>query len=171
MAIKQCLKCGHEWKGEGAPPAACPACGAIYARVEEAIRAGQPVRRHATTTGFDNSALPSPVRSAPPLPTRTSVSRLDVHGFVKDMRAQSLYPMWRQLVGFLTMVGYVIAVLVLLGSWFAAWKTGVMGIPIFLGGTALALFIGLMTKVTREGWLMLADLSDAAVRLAAREEV
>lgn len=88
----------------------------------------------------------------------------------RRLRAQSLYPTWRQLVGFLAVVGYGVAALILLGGVVGVWQGGVLGIPILLGSVVVALFVVLITRVSREGWLMLADLSDAAVRLAAQTE-
>ena len=170
---KSCLKCGHEADVADAPHAACPACGAIYAKVEEAVRSGRVVRRGGggAESAFSESAFaasrPAPARAGA---ARREAGRSDTQTFVQRMRAQSLYPTWRQLVGFLAVVGYGVAALILLGGVVGVWQGGVLGIPILLGSVVVALFVVLITRVSREGWLMLADLSDAAVRLAAQTE-
>ena len=43
MNSKRCLKCNHVATFEAAPPLACPQCGAVYSKVEEALRNGPPV--------------------------------------------------------------------------------------------------------------------------------
>ena len=151
MSSKQCLKCGHTASFEGAPPLACPQCGAIYSKVEEALR-GEPVPRRAES-----------VRREPP---RIGERELDVHAFTEQMRAESLYPAWRKIVGLVTIVWYLVAVVALIVG-IVSTKGSFLGV---LAGAGIAAFIALFARIGKELSLMLADLSDAAVRLAARSE-
>jgi len=160
MRIKQCLKCNHSAAYEGQPPAACPACGAIYSKVEEALQNG-------------TAARPRPQPSAPEInyfkaaPTAPGSTGPDVHAFAEQMRAESLYPAWRGIVGIFAILGYVVAVLAAIGAIVAAlkvsWLSGLVGLGV-------AAFIAIITKVSKEASLMLADLSDAAVHLAANSQ-
>jgi hypothetical protein len=151
MRIKQCLKCNHSAAYEGAQPEACPACGAIYSKVEDTLRNGPPARR----------------RQEDSTPSRLSDTALDVHVFAEQMRAASLYPAWRGIVGIFAILGYVVAALAAIGAIVAtlkvSWLSGLVGLGV-------AAFIAIITKVSKEASLMLADLSDAAVHLAANSQ-
>lgn len=167
MTTKQCLKCNHVASFEGAPPLACPECGAVYSKVEEAIRSGAPMRsrNNSTDSGFANSALPTPKAWSAISQTRGE-DGLDVHAFARNMRNDSLYPAWRKIVGFFTILGYVFAVILLV----AAFVVGRDSVWTLLVGFGCAAMIALAAKVGKELSLMLADLSDASVRIAARQE-
>lgn len=82
------------------------------------------------------------------------------------MREQSLYPAWRKIVGFFTLLGYIVAALTLVGGVVAAKGSPMAAIV----GVVSAAVIALLAKVGKELSLMLADLSDATVRLAASRE-
>lgn len=167
MSTKQCLKCNHTTTFEGEPPLACPECGAVYSKVEEALRNGAPMRPRNPTadSGFANSVLPTPkVWSA--ISQNRNEESVDVHTFARSMRSESLYPAWRKIVGFFTIFGYLIAVVLLVGA-FVSGRGSVWTMAIGLGAAAM---IALAAKVGKELSLMLADLSDAAVRLAAQRE-
>lgn len=159
MRIKQCLKCNHSAAYEGAQPEACPACGAIYSKVEEALQNGTATR-------------PRPQPSAPEInyfkaaPTAPGSTGPDVHAFAEQMRAESLYPAWRKIVGFFTLFGYLVAALVLVG----ALISGKGSLLAMLAGAGTAAVIALFAKVGKELSLMLADLSDATVHLAAKSQ-
>lgn len=167
MSTKQCLKCNHVTTFEGSPPLACPECGAVYSKVEEALRSGAPMRtRNATAdSGFANSALPTPKAWSAISQTRDE-DGLDVHAFAKNMRNDSLYPAWRKIVGFFTILGYVVAVILLIAA-FVVGRDSVWSLLVGFGSAAM---IALAAKVGKELSLMLADLSDATVRIAARQE-
>ncbi len=152
MNSKRCLKCNHVATFEAAPPLACPQCGAVYSKVEEALRNGPPVRRRVE-------------ESAPS--SRLSDAGLDVHTFAERMRSESLYPFWRKLVGLVTILGYVLAAILLIAALIsmsnASMTTGMVGIGV-------AVFVAVITRVGKEASLMLADLSDATIHLAAKNQ-
>ena len=160
MTSKQCLKCGHIASVDAEPPQACPRCGAIYSKVEAAMRTGAFVRP---------SQLPSEpeVNYFKATPTQAEQGDdADVHAFAKQMRAESLYPAWRKIVGFFTIIGYITAVIVLIAG-FISGKGSTLAM---LAGFGFAALIALFTKVGKELSLMLADLSDATIHLAARRQ-
>ena len=152
MNAKRCLKCDHVANFEGQPPLACPQCGAVYSKVEEALRNGPPARRRQEET--------SPT-------SRISDSALDVHAFAERMRDESLYPFWRKLVGLVTILGYILAGILLIAAIIAMSKASVTA---GLVGIGIAAFVAIMTRVGKEASLMLADLSDATVHLAAKSQ-
>lgn len=65
QTAKRCIKCGHvaQVQDHGVPHVACPACGAIYARVEAAIAAGAKAPRRdgseITTKPLGNGKRPA----------------------------------------------------------------------------------------------------------------
>lgn len=147
---KTCLKCGHaNPSASGDPLEACPSCGAIYSRVEAAW-----------------AATPRPAAE------RTALRPEDaepVDAFAVGLRIESLYPTFRGLVQIVYWVWVVLAVLC-----FAAALVGVTNgdgparLWSFLAGVFLGVVFLIVGRVTREMALMLADLSDAAVRIASR---
>lgn len=153
MSEKTCRKCGHVATYSGMEPQSCMECGAVYRKVEEAMQQASEGRP---------SQLP---RSA--VFARSSVSApADHHAYIAVLRSESLYPTWRQLVSVVTILGYLLAVgfliggvIALKGSFSAGWA-----------GVGTALFIAIFAKVGKELSFMLADLSDATVRMAARVE-
>ncbi|ASI68517.1 hypothetical protein BA022_08080 [Diaphorobacter nitroreducens] len=79
------------------------------------------------------------------------------------MREQTLYPAWRKVVGFFAILGYIVAAVLAVSVFFSAnGSTWVL-----LVGWGIAALVALVAKVGKELSLMLADLSDAAVHLAA----
>ncbi len=161
MHAKQCLKCGHSAAYELDPPTACPACGAIYAKVEQALRGGAPGRQ---------GAEPRPEIQYFSAPRASSADpggrRPDMHAFAERMRSDSLYPAWRKIVSLSTIACYVIAALILLGVSIST-KGSFLGV---LAGAGIAALVVIFAKVGKELSLMLADLSDAAVQLAAAND-
>lgn len=150
MSAKQCLKCGHTATYEGAPPLACPQCSAIYSKVEEALR-GEPLPRRVELQ-----------RRESPISERS----LDVHAFTEQMRAESLYPAWRKMVDVVTIIWYLLAVVALIVGVVSS-KGSFLGILASAGGAA---FVALFARIGKELSLMIADLSDAALRLAAHTD-
>lgn len=89
--------------------------------------------------------------------------------FARKLRAATLYPTFRQLVGVYYGLGLVLTALCLLGGFITLFTTsGATRIGGFLGGLFFALLWAVIAKVSKEMSLMLADLSDAAVLIAAR---
>ena len=168
MSEKTCKKCGHTATYNGLEPQSCPACGAIYAKVEEALRAAADARANrnaaAAAAAAQNSRLPS--AQAPGM-QRDARGVVDVHAYAASMRDDSLYPFWRKLVGIVTILGYILAAILLIAAFITISKASVTA---GLVGIVLALFVAVMARVGKEASLMLADLSDASVRLAAHRE-
>ncbi len=154
MNQKKCLKCGHIATFEEAnTPQACPKCSAIYAKVEATMRPREAI------LSATSSRLSIPQRSA----------SVDHFEFAEDMRSSSLYPAFRAVVGIIYWVGIVFAALCAVGGFVAASKTNIGPGPI-IAGVVLAIIIYIIFRVTKEASLMLADIADANVRMAARQE-
>lgn len=167
MNAKKCLKCGHVANYDAAPPQACPSCGAIYTKVEEALRQRQEVRTQPSreaTSEFRNTVTDQP--SAARMTRPQGGGGADVHAFAQRMRDESLYPAWRKIVGVSTIFCYVIAALILLVAIISS-KGSFLGVLVGAGSAAVIVIIA---KVGKELSLMVADLSDAAVRMAAGKE-
>lgn len=144
---KTCIKCGHiNPRATGAATDGCPKCGAIYAKLQQ-VFGSQP----------EQAAVAS----------QAAVRRTLAAPFIDRLRSESQYPAFRSVVGAFCLFGYVVAVLVLVGAATGAWR-GEFGV--FLGGLVGAIAIGVFAKVAKEASLMLADLSDAMVRVAERNE-
>ena len=153
MNTKLCLKCGHSATYSGTPPESCPSCGAIYAKVEAAFSQSE----------GPPSRLPPAARAAS---SRRRGSTRDVHAFTQTMRQESLYPAWRTIVGACSLLGYLFAALIFIGGLVAIKQSWAAPIA----GAALAAVVAFIAKMMKEMWLMLADLSDASVRIAAAQE-
>ncbi|MBO1249391.1 hypothetical protein J1777_06005 [Comamonas denitrificans] len=145
---KTCQKCGHiNPTSTGDVMEACPNCSAIYSRVAQAMaqQAAKAVRP-------------------------TAASPRGIKEFAEQMRAASLYPTFRGLVHVIYLVMLVMAGLALVMGLLALTKgEGMTRIAGFAGGVFFAIAIFVFARVAKEGSLMLADLSDAAVQLAAKE--
>lgn len=149
MNQRKCLKCGHATTYDAVPPSECEKCGAIYRKVEEA---------------FKSSGHPPPDSMAARTPR---ARRKSFQAFAETMRSESLYPTWREIVKFVTLLGYLVAVALLLGAVFAFSQGGIgAGIGLVFGALVVAVF----SRVWKELSLMVADLADAAVRHAATAE-
>lgn len=139
-----CPKCNKlNANATGAPDEACPHCGVIYAKA----RVGAP---------------------APSAPARKPVARQPVASsgqeFLDGLRAESAYPAFRAVVGFATIVGYLMTAIAVVVGIVATWRGAGPGPVIYgcLGGFTLYV----VTRVFKEMWLMLADLTDATIRVA-----
>jgi hypothetical protein len=169
---RRCLKCDHlNPAADGGDLESCPKCGAIYSRVEAmaAAKGIEAVRRPRREPTLETVADPAPIFSDRVEPPRQGVSDLQV--FVSLMRGHSLYPTFRGLTQVGHWLGTALALLCLasgLISFF--YGSGGMGMMGLLAGVGLALFSYIASRVLKEMSLMLADLSDAAVRLAAAAE-
>lgn len=114
-------------------------------------------------------ADPAPIFSDQLGPPRQGVPEL--RAFVLLMRGRSLYPTFRGLTQVGHWLGTALALLCLvcgLAAFF--FGSGGMGLLGLLAGSSLAFFVYIASRVLKEMCLMLADLSDAAVRLAAKAE-
>lgn len=149
---KQCMKCGHSAQYDADPPLACPSCGAVYSKVEQALREGLPSR---------------PQPTPKPTTTRTQAADVDHHVFAAQLREESIYPTFRAVANLLYWCGIVVAVLMLVGGLALAMRAGAAAA---IGGVAGAVLVFVFARVGKEMSLMLADLSDATVRMAARAE-
>lgn len=143
-------------------PQSCIECGAVYRKVDEAMQQASEGR----SSQFPRSSVSAQLSAG-----RGSVRRpaaVDVHSFAEQMRGESLYPFWRKLVGLATAMGYLVAVMGLI----AALITMANGsVTAGLVGIGAAIFLAIMVRVGKEVSLMLSDLSDASVRVAARSEI
>lgn len=150
MNSKKCLKCGHVAPFSEQPPMSCPQCGAIYSKVEQALE--NPLPR------------PTPRPQRPAISTHSADPDSSHHSYAEAMRAESLYPTFRALTNAAYIFMVVIAALVLIVGLFAFFK---LGVGYLVGSILAAIFIYILARVSRELSLMLADLSDATVRMAA----
>lgn len=157
---RTCLKCGRaNPSASGDPLEACPGCGAIYSRVEAAWGVGP-------NGAGASAAAPAPVR---PPPSAPAAEVAPVSEFAVWMRLESLYPTFRSLVQLVYWLFVVLAVLCFAGALVGAWNgVGAARVGTFFGGLVMGLVFLIVAKVTREMSLMLADLADAAVRIASR---
>lgn len=157
MSQKQCLKCGHSVSYQDAPPTACPQCGAVYSKVEAAFAPPAP----ATVAAREEARASTFGRNQ-----RLLDDDIDVHDYASQMRRNSLYPMWRLLVNIATYAAYAIAAIIAIG----AILNDDVGPMVTWGLTLFAALIAVFAKVMKELSLILADMSDATVRMAARGE-
>ena len=180
MSEKQCRKCGHTTSYSGMEPMSCMECGAIYRKVDEALRAAEEVAARAQTqtqTQADARAqAQTDAREEAAARAQAAQSNLqfaasaldagdDVHAFAQHMRNDSLYPVWRKLVAIATVLVYAVAAVALLGAVIALFKGSItMG----LSGMFGAIIVVVLARAGKEVSLMLADLSDASMRAAAR---
>lgn len=172
---RNCMKCGHVNEAStGHELEGCPQCGAIYSRVEEAIANGQfrpAVPRPAVAPEL---VYPStePARATSPAvgqaPRRSE--SVDVHEFAESLRSQSLYPTFRSLVKLFYWIWMLLAVITGIGTLITlVMGTGVTRYGGTIGGIFMTIFFVLVARITAEVSLMMADLSDAAVRIAASQ--
>lgn len=138
-----CPKCHHvNPSATGSPADACPSCGAIYAKAIAAT-------------------MRTPARAAPA--RRTADKPED---FLAELRSASAYPAFRTVIGLATVLGYLLAAIVFVGAAVSAWPTKQPGL--FVGGLVGSVVIFVLTRVFKEMWLMLADMSDATIRMASQ---
>lgn len=161
MNQRKCLKCGHQTPYEDVSPAACEACGAIYQKVEAA-------RNRPADAATATERAPERPKAKADTPRRgVFQTRVPEHKlFAEGMRSESLYPTWRELVKWITLFWYGVA---LLGFVVTAASAGLMSMPTYIAFIVAAVVI-IFSRATKELSLMLTDLADAAVRLAARSD-
>ncbi|HOE43144.1 MAG TPA: hypothetical protein PLB25_16165 [Rhodoferax sp.] len=140
---KTCIKCNHvNLSATGDDTEACPACGVIYAKAQP------PLARPAVTPSVKRAQRNEP--------------------FIDRLRDESLYPTFRQVVTIFHVLGQILAVLFFLGGLVSGYKMGNTGMMV--GSTIGAIFMSVFFRVAKEASLMLADMSDATVRLAQRAD-
>ena len=173
---RNCLKCGHaNHEASGDELEACPSCGAIYSRVEAAWGARPMVSRAPRPTGPAAGEAAAGAGASSPAPSPTSAARgagaaeVSVEVFAERLRLESLYPTFRSLVQLVYWLFVVLAVVCFAGALVGAWNgVGAARVGTFFGGVVVGLLFLIVAKVSREMSLMLADLADAAVRIASR---
>ena len=143
---KKCLNCGHI-ASQDASVESCPACSAIYSKVEAALT--QP------------GDLPNPYAASL---KKLAQQAPQTGKFIEVLRAESNYPNFRGLVKLATWFFYLVAIAIALSAIFSSDVTGSMRMGALLGAVVLAVFV----TAAKEATLMLADLSDAAVYSAQR---
>lgn len=172
---RTCLKCGHNNpQAQQTDLEACPNCGAIYSRVEQAAAAG---RLRPPSSRFADSALipdivkaaanPSPTvptAATAPAMTQRHVQAAQAVPFIDLLRGQSNYPTFRGLVKLFAWVGYIVWGIGALVAVIAAFAAGLPGAAI--GALVVGPLMIVLTRVFHEAALMMADASDAAVRTA-----
>lgn len=195
-----CMKCGYTRAADLVPVPECPRCGAIYAKVAAAVAQGKPLHRVRTSGfGADAGPASRPMRagagndprapvlpsfgiggmaSLPALPHRQAAAPKPTLGtslpspgsspFVDRLRRESLYPTFRAMVKVSFWLGIGAAAFGVIGA-MVALRGNDSAVPLLI---TLAMATGWLVFVllAREAALMIADLSDAAVRMAQRLE-
>jgi DNA-directed RNA polymerase subunit RPC12/RpoP len=155
-----CVKCGCEnTNATGQDDDACPQCGALYAKARPTGARPVPNTRPAplAATGTEDFKF-----------KRTTQPAEMPRQFIDRLRHESLYPTFRAFAQFGFYFGAFIAVLVALGG-AIAWAREKSFLTLVLAACA-AVFVWLVAKALKEGSLMLADMSDAMVRMAEKAE-
>jgi predicted nucleic acid-binding Zn-ribbon protein len=142
-----CIKCGHvNHQASGSTDEACPRCHVIYAKARPRQSAEGRASGFAPTTMFGG----------------------DSADYVRQLRTESQYPAFRTVAGVLALLGYLLGILVLIAGLVAGWRMGSAGTMV--GGLVGGCLIVLLAKAAKEAAQMLADLSDATLRTAQRQE-
>lgn len=162
--FKNCLKCGHDTPYSDNPPLVCAHCGAIFHKVEEVIKSGESVRPIAANQPKVDSQL-SDAKQASHMPIRIRTNE----PFIDRLRAESNYPAFRKVVNMFNWFGMMLAGIIFLSGLFSSFYLH-QGSGSILAGTGLAIFIYIVFRVGKEVSLMVADMSDATVRIARRDE-
>lgn len=154
MTLTTCPKCNYMRKPtDTAPDYECPSCGIIYAKAQ------------AVADRLD-ARISRPVVQRPVVNQAKSSMRSD--SYVERLRSESQYPAFRSVVSVLYLLGLVIGAVTLMGAVISAFSMKSPGVAI--GGVVAAMLIFVLSKAGKEAWLMLADMSDATVRMAQRQE-
>lgn len=163
---RSCKKCGHlHPQATHAELEACPECGAIYSRVEAAIKDGKFV-------AFSPQAIkPKPIPAAQPEPPPQAAApiappiqpparQIAAQPYIETLREQTNYPNFRAFVNICTGLGYVVAAFCTIGGLLTRTLAGATI------GICAAIFIVIISKFGKESFSMLADLSDSAAIIA-----
>ncbi|MEN9539818.1 MAG: hypothetical protein RLZZ126_2053 [Pseudomonadota bacterium] len=174
---RECLKCGHHnLEATGGEFESCPNCGAIYSKVEKAIRQqeanGGPVSRFQDSTQAQRplpakAAAPAPAPPANAAPTLQPPHTAKEAPFVEKLRSGTAYSTYRSVVRTLYFIGMAIPVLAVIGflaNWIVTRQAP--GLLPSIGFTAVLLFIIVFVRMYRDISLMLCDASDASIKSA-----
>lgn len=143
---RTCLKCDHTASMPGLPTDECPACGAIYNKVEEFLN-----QREAG------------VVPAPPQPKAARKAAISNRAaYVEKLRSQSLYPTARWWTNLMHTIVTVLCALGLIGALYALAK---IGLPALFAVAGLVVF-WLFSRIAKELSMMIIDLCDASVQSA-----
>ena len=156
---KRCLKCQHVAEIEYSAIAACPACGAVYSKVESLAQAAAP-QAEPEAVAAAAAPLKRPIDVPPTPAARPSPSK-----FIDELRAESIYPTFRGFVQVFYVIGLVLAGAIFIGGLVTTFFGGRNPMA-FFGGLFMAVLFVLIARLFKETWLMIADLSDATVRVA-----
>ena len=157
---RKCLKCAHvNPAATGDALEACPSCGAIYSRVEAAFAA--------RANGEQRPPVVRPMVEPAPRANTQIPDDTDVHAFADTLRAESLYPTFRSLVRVFYWFFILLSVIAAIGTLVTLFRgSGIGRIGGTIGGVFMTLFFILIARLVSETSMMMADLSDAAVRIA-----
>ena len=89
--------------------------------------------------------------------------------FVGRLRVESIYPIFRGFVQLFYVIGLLLAAACAIGGVVALLRTG-GGMVALAVGIGLAVLLVLFARLFKETSLMLADMSDAMVRIARNQE-
>lgn len=158
LMSKRCPSCKRVSEVE-ASVGACPKCSWQYIGPEVAERS-QPTP---AGTRID-AALEGD------MPARRNVRPVvGVDQFAGKLRSESIYPTFRGFVQISYVIGLLLAAFSSIGGVIALFKTDGGGAAFGLG-IALAILLVLMARLFKEMWLMLADMSDAIIRIARNQD-
>lgn len=150
LMSKRCPECQHIAEVDSAAQN-CPACGARYSKAEDVVPAP---REH-------GAARRTPKAMVEP------VARKDE--FIEELRAASTYPTFRGFVQIFYVIGLILAVALFVGGVIGTFMS--KGSAMSFGvGTVMALLFVILARLFKETWLMLADMSDAMIRMARRQQ-
>ena len=92
--------------------------------------------------------------------------------YLQAVRADSAYPIYRGFIGTLSLLGYVLAGAIALGTiigTFSSLSTSFwLALSILVIGAVFCATVFLSAKLSKEAALMLADIADATVDASAR---
>lgn len=169
--MKTCLKCDHTRSADDPPPLTeCPKCGAVYAKLEALVAAGTQIRPAASPTlppPLERAETPRPPPAPPAPPPTSSVRHRDGEPFIDRLRRESLYRNFRGVNNVVFGIAVLVGGLLIIGGVIALFRGE---IEAGLGGVFAGLFVIVFFSAAKEGALMIADLSDAAVRMAERQD-
>lgn len=150
---RTCVKCGFEnTAAVVADTSGCPSCGAIYAKAQPtaARRAG-----------------PASVPASSRFRATSSGGDMQRAAFIDELRGESQYQATRAFAGLGYYVGFALGALLFLVGVVQLFSSGVVGGVLTI---ALAVAVVFVSHVFRQGTLMVCDMADAMVRMAARQE-
>lgn len=171
--MRTCLKCDYTRSAGDPPPlTGCPKCGAVYAKLEALAAAGAQIRPAVSPTlppPIERAEAPRPPPALPPPPPASPSNGRhgDAEPFIDRLRRESLYLNFRGVNNVVFGIAVLIGVLLIISSMIALFRGDTVA---GFGGLFAGIFMIVFFRAAKEGALMIADLSDAAVRMAERQE-